>query len=118
MSIVANFDPRRMDQTVTFQRDTGAQDASGDAPESWTTVVQCRAAVDGDKAKEAAIGGGIKSRLGYTVWVNADIVTRFSITQRDRISWNGKLLNIIDLPDQGLRGRFMPMICQSGVNAG
>lgn len=118
MTIVSNTDPRRLDEVVTFQRNVGTQDTSGDTPENWTNLIACRAAVDGDKASEMATGGGMKSRLGYTVWVHADIITRFAITQRDRISWKGRLLNITDLPDQGLRGRYMPVVCDSGVNSG
>lgn len=118
MSVRANVDARSLDQRVTIERDYGTQDASGDVPPNWQTLVSCHARVDGAKAGEANITDGIKSRLGYTVWVRADIVTRMNVTQKDRIRWNSKLLNIVDLPDQQLRGRLMALMCDSGVNAG
>lgn len=118
MSIRANVDARRLDQRVTFQRNTPTQGASGGQTASWAAVISCRAAVDGAKAGEANLGDGIRSRLGYTVWVRADIITRYSITQADRILWGSRYLNIRDLPNQQLRGRLMAVICDSGVNAG
>ncbi len=119
MSIRSHMDNRRADQRVTFQRDNGTQDSSGDIPANWQDVIaDVPAAVDGEKGREAAIGGGIKGESVYTVWVRADIVTRFTITQRDRIVWGSKLLNIDNLPDQQLRGRWMAIICRTGVNAG
>ena len=117
MSVRANVDAREFDQRVTFERDYGTQDASGDVPPNWRTLVTCWARVDGAKAGEANIDG-LKSRTGYTVWVRSDIVTRLGVTQKDRIRWGTRLLNILDLPDQQLRGRKMPVMCDSGVNAG
>lgn len=119
MSIRSNMGVRRLDQRVTFQRNNGVQDASGDTPENWQNIVpNVQAAVDGEKGREAALGGGIKGESVYTVWVHADIVYRFSITVRDRILWGARILNIADIPDQQLRGRMLAMICRSGVNAG
>jgi SPP1 family predicted phage head-tail adaptor len=118
MSIRANVDARRLDQRVTFQRNTPAQDGAGQPVESWATVIETWASVDGAKASELTAADAVRSRMGYVVWVRADIITRFSITQADRVSWNGKYLNIIELPDQQLRGRLMAVVCDSGLNNG
>jgi len=119
MSIRSNFDPRRADQRVVFQRSTQTRSStSGEFVDGWADLKEAWAAVDGDKASEANVEGGIRSVAGYTVWVRADIVTRFSIGERDRISWNGQILNIKALPNQQLRGRWMPITCDAGLNAG
>lgn len=125
MSIRSNFDPRRADQRVTFQRAARTQLTSGelvDAP--WADVKTCWAAVDGDKASEQNVDGGIRSAGGYTVWVRAEIVIENRITQIDRISWvprpgaTAVILNIVSLVDQQLRSRWMPIVCSTGLNAG
>lgn len=120
MSIRANVDARRLDQRVTFQRNTPTQAASGDLVDSWGYLIECAAAVDGAKAfgAEPAIGGSTLSRSDSTVWVRADIITRFSITPADRLVFKSKVFNIKDIPDQQLRGRMMAVICNTGLNAG
>lgn len=118
MSIRSNVDAHRLNERITFQRDHGTQDASGDTPEDWRLLKACWASVDGEKGREAALGGGIKSESVYTIWVRADIVHRFAITPADRIVWKTRLLNIESIPDQQLRGRLLAIVCTAGVNRG
>lgn len=119
MSIQAHIDPRELDQLVTFQRDVATRSATGDKKPNWSTLASnVRAKVDGARGREFAAGGATVGQAGYTVWVYADIVTRFSIRPKDRIVWDGIALNITDVPNQQLRGRFMAVICSAGVNAG
>lgn len=119
MSIRANVDARALDTRVTFERDYGTRDASGDTPQLWRPFVQdVPAKVDGAKGSEFSASGGIVAQGVYTVWIRADIVSRFSVTAKDRIVWKGRILNIGDMPDQGLRGRLTALACTAGVNAG
>ncbi|MBI3150081.1 MAG: phage head closure protein [Betaproteobacteria bacterium] len=120
MSIRSNVDGRRLNERVTFQRRTLTRNGSGENIESWPDLKNCRAAVDGAKAKsiEPNLSDGIKSQADYTVWVRSDIIIRFRITVADRLSWRGKLFNIKDIPDQQLRGRLIALICNTGLNAG
>ncbi len=120
MSIRSNMDARRADQRIEFHRRTLTRSASGEQVESWPLLKECWAAVDGAKASgaEPELVGGIKSQRDYTVWVRADIVKRLAITLADRIYWKGKELNIKDMPDQQLRGRWIAIICNTGLNAG
>lgn len=120
MSIRAHVDGRRLNQLITFERNTPTQSSTGAMIPSWATLKQVHAAVDGAKAAsaEAQIAGGIVSKADYTIWVRADVIERYSITVVDRVRWNGKILNIKDIPDQQLQGRLMAMICNTGLNAG
>jgi SPP1 family predicted phage head-tail adaptor len=118
MSIRANVDPRGADQRITFERDYGVPDASGDIPSDWRALSSCWARVDGAKGSELVAGGGITAQATYLVWVRAEVVKRLSITAKDRIRWAGRLLNIGDMPDQQLRGRWIVLACTTGVNAG
>jgi head-tail adaptor len=120
MSIRANVDARRLDERIRFERNTPTQADSGDLVDHWGGLIECAAAVDGAKAfgPEPAVGGSTLSKSDYTIWVRADIITRFGITQADRVVWKCKVFNIKDIPDQGLRGRMMAVICNAGMNAG
>lgn len=119
MSIRSNMDARRADQRVTFERNTPSQDNAGQDVEQWAPLVRdVPVAIDGDKAREVVANGGERSRLGYTVWVRADIVSRFTITEADRILWGSKVLNIRGISDQQLRGRWTALLCETGVNEG
>lgn len=118
MSIRSHMDARRADQRIEFHRRTLTRLASGENVESWPLLKECWAAVDGAKGSEPNLSDGIKSQRDYTVWVRADIVKRLAITVMDRIYWKGKALNIKDMPDQQLRGRWIAIICNTGLNEG
>lgn len=119
MSIRSNVDRGRLDQRVTFWRKTLEQDEiTGADEESWSGLVTCWASVDGVPAREARAADALQSIQDYTVWIRADILTRYSITQTDRITWRGKTLDIQGIPDQQLRGRLIAIIARAGVNDG
>jgi SPP1 family predicted phage head-tail adaptor len=119
VSIRANVDRARLNERVTVWRKTLAQDAvTGADEETWASLVVCWAAVDGVPAREARAADALQSIQDYTVWIRADILTRFAITQNDRITWRGKTLDIQGIPDQQLRGRLIAIIARAGVNDG
>lgn len=115
MSIRAHTSAQRLTEEVRFERKT--KDANGD-PTGWALLCKCRAAVDGDKANERVVADGMRSVMGYTVWVRSDIVKRFGPTLDDRIVWKGRLLDVKGIVDQGLAGRMIPLRCEAGVNPG
>jgi head-tail adaptor len=118
VSIRAHASAPRLNARVTFQR--AVADANGDIT-GWTEIVRdVHAAVDAAKASSAEreAAEGTRSVAGYTVWVRSDIPIRFGITVLDRVVWKGRFLNIRDIPDQGLEGRFIAMFCEAGVNKG
>lgn len=110
---------RSLDQRVRFERLSEAgQNDTGSPIVEWRPLVECPAAVDGTKASERYVAEGTRSIGDYTVWIRADILDRFKLTPRDRIVWKGRILNIIDIPDQQLRGRFIAVFANSGLNEG
>lgn len=120
MAIVSRREGRSLDQMIRFERlfKVGENDTGSDI-EAWRPLVTCYAAVDGTKASERYVGGeGARSVGDYTVWIRADILTRFKPTPKDRIVWGARILNIIDIPDQQLRGRFIAVFANSGLNEG
>lgn len=118
MSIRAHAVAQRLNTRITFQRTV--TDANGDVI-GWTEIVRdIDAAVDGAKATgpEREAAEGTRSVSSYTVWVRSEVPIRFDIDVTDRILWKGKILNIRDIPDQGLEGRLVALFCEAGINKG
>jgi len=121
MSIRAHVDARRLDQLVRWERNFATDTASGGrSPDDWRAVATTWAAVDGAKASspEPVSDGGIRTPRAYTIWIRADVFKRFGLTALDRAIWKGSIMNILDMPDQGLRGRMIAVICRTGLNQG
>lgn len=119
MSIRANVDRARLNERVTFWRRSYSQDGTtGADEETWAGIITCWAAVDGMPAREARASDALQSIQDYTVWIRADIMDRYSVTQADRITWRGKTMDVYGIPDQQLRGRLIAVIARAGVNNG
>lgn len=124
MSVRSRFKAQTLDDTITLQRQVAVNTGTGGRAAAWSPLVSCRARVDGAKANspEPVLGDGVRTKRGYTVWVRSDVVTRFRITPKDRVVWrtNGieRTMNILDIPDQGLRGRMMALLCEAGLVSG
>lgn len=120
MTIRAHVNAPRLDTRVRWERNFPLDTPSGGRVADWRLLFESAAAVDGAKASgpEPLADGGIRTPRDYTVWIRADIFTRFALTPLDRGVWKGRILNIADIPDQGLRGRLIAVICRAGMNAG
>lgn len=127
MSIRANVDAQALTERVRVERKAETRSPSGAVLFTWARIVECWARVDGAKVgtPEPFVEGATQTQRNYIVWVRADIVTRFSVTPVDRVVWlptrkgaPTRIFDIVDIPDQGLRGRLMGMIVRAGINKG
>jgi head-tail adaptor len=124
MSIRASVTAQRLRQRVRWERNfAGTAPSGGQLADDWRLLIDSAAAVDGmlaRDAREALIEGGIRTPSDYTVWIRSDIFRRFHLTELDRGVWmpNGTILNITSIPDQGLEGRLIAVLCHSGLNQG
>lgn len=120
MSIRAKVRAQTLDDEITFERSVTSKSATGAEQISWTEIVRCRARVDGAKASspEPVVQGGVRTKRDYTVWVRADVVSRFGINPIDRVKWRQRTMNILDIPDQGLKGGLLAVICEAGLIEG
>lgn len=119
MAVIARRSPRSLDQQVTFERltEVGRADTGGPV-ERWLPLVRCWAAVDGTKATERYAEGGERSVGAYTLWIMASVYAKHRPTPKDRITWGDRVLDILDIPDQQLRGQLVAVFAQSGLNDG
>jgi SPP1 family predicted phage head-tail adaptor len=120
MSIRGKLRAQSLDDRVAFERKTEIRTSSGGMTSTWAPVATVYARVDGAKASspEPVAADGIRTQRDYTVWVRADVVKRFTLTPLDRVNWKGRLMNIADIPDHGLRGQVIAVICRAGLNGG
>lgn len=124
MSIRSKVFAQGLDATIRFERNYGVATVSGGTTDDWRPLMtQCWAKVDGAPGGEPVLDGGIRTPMGYLVKVRSELVVRLSITALDRIvlmsgPTRGKILNIADIPDQGLKGGLTTITCSAGVNRG
>jgi SPP1 family predicted phage head-tail adaptor len=120
MSLRGHIDPRQFDQRVTFDRLYQTRSATGAMVPDWVPLVTCWAKVDGAKATSAEprIADQTLTVRDYIVWVRAEVHTQFTLSPLDRVRWKAHTFNISDIPDQGLRGRVIGVVCRAGKNEG
>jgi head-tail adaptor len=127
MSIRARINPRVLDQRVRFERlaEPATRSASGEPAAAWGHLCTCWAKVDGGKASgpEPYVGDQTLSVRDYVVWIRAEVFTQFRIRVADRLLWQRQggddvVLNVADIPDQGLRGRLIAVFCSDGRTQG
>lgn len=120
MSIRAKVRAQTLDVRVTFERNYPVDTSTGGRTDNWQKVVTCWARVDGAKASspEPVVDGGIRTLRDYTVWIRSEIVDRYSITPLDRVRYKSRIMNIGDMPEQGLKGNLIAVICKAGLNLG
>jgi SPP1 family predicted phage head-tail adaptor len=123
MSIRSNVDARAFNERITIQRRTVTQHTTtGDPTTTWSDLIVCWAKVDGVKAsdrwKEPHLSDATQGVSDLTIWVRADIVQRFGVVESDRVIWGARVLDVVDVLDQQLRGRMTALICREGVSRG
>jgi head-tail adaptor len=113
---------RELDEKVTIQRVDIAVDAVGDRTPNWVSIVECWARVDSIKVlerhREPVYGQTVQELANYECWVRADVISRWSVTAGHRIMRGGYYYDILDIVDNGLRGRFTQVLLRKGAKYG
>jgi len=122
MSIRSNVDRAALNERVAFSRATVTQNQYGDPVTTWATLGTVWAKVDGTKAGERfqdpELAAGVQTVSSYTVWIRSDVFDRLALTPADKLTWHGRVMDILDIPDQQLRGRLIAVICRQGLSNG
>lgn len=119
MSIRANVDRAALNERVAFTREAVTQNEFGDPVVAQASLGTFWARVDGTKAGERfqdpELASGVQTVSSYTVWIRSDVFERLALTTADKLTWRGKVMDILDIPDQQLRGRLIAVICRQGL---
>jgi head-tail adaptor len=122
MSVRGYVNAPRFNARVRWERNQIVTTTSGGKASNWVPLLTSHAGVDATKANEIVIDGGIRTPQDYTVWIRSDVFERLQLSTRDRGIWlrprGDLILNIAGVPDQGLEGRLIAVICRAGLNKG
>lgn len=122
MSIRSNVDRAALNERVAFARTTVGQDANGFPVNTTTNLGEFWAKVDGTKAGERFqdpdVASGVRTVSSYTIWIRSEVFVRLALTTADKVNWKGQAMDILDIPNQQLRGRLIAVVCRAGLNNG
>ncbi len=104
------IDPGRMRERVTVQVASGTTNALGETVLTWATTSSVWASVEGVSAREALEAGQQDTTITHRVRL------RYlpGLTQRDRLAWRNRTLNIVSLLEYGNRSEHVA-ICEEVV---
>lgn len=101
------MDAGRLRERVTVQQAAEGRNAIGETVLSWSTFAERWASVEGVSAREALTAG--QNEISITHKVQMRYLA--GLTQRMRILWRGRTLEIVSLLEHDNRSRH-ELICQ------
>lgn len=105
-----------MTAVVTLQREAEHLDPESDEAQDWREAGTFRAEVKPLRFTEDERQGAMRSVKGYLFRVYTSAVNALSITEADRLVWNGLTLNIREVRLPEARVRFTDIIAEAGVS--
>lgn len=104
----------RLSQRVTLQSRSPGLDAYGQQKSTWEDVATVWAEVTPQAGAEPTKSGAQREVAHYT----AVIRYRSGTAPAMRLLFNGQVLNIQSVVDEGSERRYMTLVCHSGLNDG
>jgi head-tail adaptor len=101
---------------LTVQRETVDTGIDSDEQQVWSTVGKLRAEVKPLRFTEDERQGAMRTVKGYLFRVYTSAVTAMSLTESDRLLWNGLTLNIREVRSPDARIRFTEIIAEAGTS--
>lgn len=111
------IDSRKLDQRITFQSGTQSRSTSGSITTAYSTVVSAWASIEPMRATERIAAGEKHQVNAYTCWIQADLVSRFSLTSKMRVMWRNEPYDILEIKDATKRDGFTEITLQGGLSA-
>lgn len=101
-------------ERITIERASSTQDAFGEPIESWSTVATVWANMapqrytTGVEALAQALGReAVKTSYTVTIYWRSDVL------ETDRVTWNGKVLDILRVIDPDGRRTWLELLCEA-----
>ena len=105
------IDPGRLRERVTIQSATEARNSIGEVVQTWGTFVEVWASVDGLSGREVLQSGQQQTEVTHRVRMR--YVT--GLTQRMRLSWRGRILEITSLLEHNNRTEH-ELLCVEAID--
>ena len=100
---MANYRLGELNQRVTLERKTRAQDGVGGATSTWATIATVAALVRPLTGREREHAGRREATADYLVVIRA----RDDLVEANRLGWEGRKLNIVVIRNRGTRTQFL-----------
>ena len=94
------------------------QKASGEPDVTWTDVLSCWASVEPLRGRELFAAQEHHSEITTRILLRGGSTTREGITAAMRVSFGGKLYNILAVLNKQERGIEIELLCGEGLNNG
>ena len=93
----------KLDRRITIERATESVNGFGEREKTWATFLECWAALDIKKARSMQEGiqsstEAAKQRMQWRIRYSPDAA---AITEKDRLVWKGKTMDIIGVAELG-----------------
>lgn len=92
-----------LNQRVTLESATDAEDGSGGSDETWSTYATVWAKVTPMQGREGEAGSRREATSAYVIVIR----NRDDVEEGDRIGWRGRKLNVTFVRGRGVREQFM-----------
>lgn len=115
----SNVDAREFDQRFRFEAQVNERQSSGAVTTEWSEIVTCWGRFDALMARERIASAELRQVDAGTLWVRADILSRFGIDTSMRVVWvsNGdKVFDIKSISDNTNRGRKASLYIERGLS--
>lgn len=104
-----------LNKYITIETPTEAQNSVGQPIKTWATHAQVWAAIQPLRMQELVAAQQINGKATVKIRIRA----LDTVTEKMRVSWNGKIYNIEGPPlNMFERDREMHLMCSEGVNDG
>lgn len=120
MSRASKLQAGNLRHVVTLQRKTGATNTTGEETDTWTTLATVWASVE--PFIDSRRGGTEEMQASQLIAISWTRIrmrysASFSIGPRDRVSWNGRVFDIVNVNNREERNAELELICKERQNA-
>lgn len=106
-----------LDRRATIERSVDSQDASGDPVKNWGTLVEVWALIEPLRGRELYSASQIIGELDTKITIRWAPALN-NLTDKDRVSHQGVVYNIVQVSHVRLEHREIELFCKSGANLG
>lgn len=99
---------------IKIQQRTGTRDAFGQSLLIWTDLLTCWASLEVTSSTEVDAGQALFAEAIYQIV----ILYRPTVTAAMRVIYQGKVLDILAVTDDGLRHERLTLTCKQGMTQG
>jgi SPP1 family predicted phage head-tail adaptor len=120
MSRASKLQAGHLRHFITIQRKSGATNTTGEETDTWTTLGSSWASVepfiDSRRGGTEEMQG---SQLIAISWMKIRMryMLDISILPRDRVTWNGRIFDIVNVNNREERNAELELICKERQNA-